>query len=259
MEACAKSGSRSEITENMRVDLHLWQLIQEGDSQAFDDLMRKYLPMVRKIAASWYQKKTCYVEYDDLHQEACMGLMRAIQKYDSDQSSFSNYARMWITATVRRFIHLHDKTVRISLHQTDKLLRSRAKGTLHDDTCPESEAIRATDISVISIDPSWEFGGVLPDVADPESDCHSDEKMAELAEFRVDCETIRAVLSQLSERERHIIDCRFWLDLTLVETGEELAHRRVTDKKLSRERVRQIECELLTKRLPRLICKKSFE
>jgi RNA polymerase sigma factor (sigma-70 family) len=70
-------------------------LIREHDDEAFDELVQRYTPLIRKVITSLGQ--TSY-EYSELFSEACVALHSAAQKYDLSQSevTFGLYARICI-------------------------------------------------------------------------------------------------------------------------------------------------------------------
>lgn len=73
----------------------LLQRCREHDDDAFDQLVTRYTPMMRKVICSFGQ-----VSYDfgELFSEACVALHTATQRFDLDQSevTFGLYARICV-------------------------------------------------------------------------------------------------------------------------------------------------------------------
>jgi len=84
---------------NQQRDLALIRRIRSGDPQAKEELVRKYLPMIRHIVRRHYAS---FLEFDDLMQEGFIGLLAAIDEYrpESFDVKFSSFAYMCIIRKV---------------------------------------------------------------------------------------------------------------------------------------------------------------
>ncbi len=71
-------------------------LCREHDDAAFAELVRRYMPMMRKVVSSF---PAVSLDYDELIQEACVSLHSAVVNYDLSQDSvtFGLYARICIS------------------------------------------------------------------------------------------------------------------------------------------------------------------
>lgn len=100
-------------------DQHLEQRTQEIWSRYLDirnQLLVDNYRLVLKITSRYYS--SCP---EDLIQEGCIGLLRAIEKYDHTQSKFSTYADWWILQSIRRYLKNGDRSVRLPHHIHDAL------------------------------------------------------------------------------------------------------------------------------------------
>ena len=70
-------------------------LCREHNDEAFDEIVRRYTPMMRKVILSFDQ--TSY-EFSELLSEACVALHTAAQRYDTkqDEVTFGLFARICI-------------------------------------------------------------------------------------------------------------------------------------------------------------------
>lgn len=67
---------------------------QAGDQQAREELIERMLPLVNSIARGY---RTAGLERADLVQEGCVGILRALRRFDPDRGvPFSIYAALWI-------------------------------------------------------------------------------------------------------------------------------------------------------------------
>ncbi|MGM9572696.1 MAG: sigma-70 family RNA polymerase sigma factor [bacterium] len=83
------------MCSNQDIDLSLLHRIRSGDKRAFDELVIKYNPMIRRILRKFYFG---YEEIEDLIQEGMIGLIGAVREYDETrfQVKFSSFAYMCI-------------------------------------------------------------------------------------------------------------------------------------------------------------------
>lgn len=68
-------------------DYELIYMVRENDEDSYYVLFNKYMPIIRKIAYSYYKSyKTYGYELDDFIQEAYIAFQRAVSKYNSSKN-----------------------------------------------------------------------------------------------------------------------------------------------------------------------------
>lgn len=233
----------------------LTKAIQKGDRRARERLIESNMRLVINIAKSYRSK---YMPLEDLVQEGAVGLMQAAERFDPDRGfRFSTYATHWIRQAIGRAIDNKSKAIRLPAHVTHtlrKLERERERLTKEMGKEPTQEQLAlAIGIApnklmqlvlcsqeLLSLDlPVGEHGSttlasLLRDPASQEQDppVITEEILEELSR----------IISELNERESHIMRLRFRL-----EEGDSSPEAMAKELKLSRERLRQIEIQAMRK------------
>ena len=111
------------VGELQNFDLHKYgtekieRIIQSGE-EAFQHMLAHNLKLALHLARKYARR----VGLEDAFQYACFGLMQAIRKFDWRLGhQFSTYATWWIRQSLSREIADHESTIRLPVHQVDKI------------------------------------------------------------------------------------------------------------------------------------------
>ncbi|MFB0506407.1 MAG: RNA polymerase sigma factor RpoH [Thermodesulfobacteriota bacterium] len=234
---------------------------EKGDIEAAHKLITSNLRFVVKIALEY---KNYGLKLLDLIQEGNIGLMMAVKKFDPGRGyRFISYAVWWIRAYIQNFIIKSWSLVKIGTTQAQKKLfyklgKIRRLLEAPQGDHPQSYEDIAKDLGVkeeeihemeqrmsrrdLSLDLPFDEDQELTPLALLSDDAPDQEDMLIRSQnSQIQKNEVSKALARLSERERYIITHRIMSDspLTLREIGDTL--------QLSRERIRQIEKEALTK------------
>ena len=234
--------------------------IEKGDAEARNILARSNLRLVVSIAKK-YVGRSPDLTLLDLIQEGNLGLFRAVDKFDWKKGyKFSTYATWWIRQAITRALADQSRTIRIPVHMVEtiakyKQVSRRLAQILGRDPQPEEIAVE------MGVEPEkiYQIEKINQDTLSLENPVGSDDDdRSTLGDFiadtflpspvqesseRILAEQVRAILGDLSPKERKILEMRHGLTdgiyHTLEEVGKEFG--------VTRERIRQIEAKALEK------------
>ncbi len=228
----------------------LGRRIQSGDQEALQRLVEANLRFVVSYAKRY---RGLGMSFLDLIHEGTLGLIEAAKRFDPDRNvKFISYAVWWVRQAIFHSLSEHVRVFRLPQKLSSQVSRmgtARRQLTAELERTPTTDELaEKTDLSKkevealllaggedLSLSTAVGEGGTLElgDVLEQDS-----VPSVELELIRSSFEEqVRAMVSQLDDKEREVIKLRFGLDgedpRTLQEIGAALG--------LSRERIRQIE------------------
>ncbi len=246
---------------NAEQEKELAKRIEAGDDEARGILARSNLRLVVSIAKK-YVGRSSDLTLLDLIQEGNIGLFKAVDKFDYTKGyKFSTYATWWIRQAITRALADQSRTIRIPVHMVETIAKYKQRVRelsqhLGRDPMPEEIAVEM-GLDVDKVHHIQKISQATVSLESPVGDEGEDkstlgnfiaddkiESPDQAASRRILSEHIMAVLDELSDKERKILEMRNGLNeegicYTLEEVGRMFG--------VTRERIRQIEAKALEK------------
>jgi len=245
-------------------ELSLARAMKAGEFAARQKLIEHNLRLVVSVAKHYTNRG---VALPDLIEEGNLGLIHALEKFDPERGfRFTTYATWWIRQAVERAIMNQSRTIRLPAHVVKELnVTLRALRYLETHGMPEGREPSLDDVAHLIGKPVDQVRKVmgynehvasLDGMIDRESGLSIGDGIAddtalspELLLHNTEIEAwVRQWLSELTERQRTVIERRYGLQGRDVATLEDIAG----ELGVTRERVRQIQAEALEKLRSRL-------
>ena len=230
VEICGVNTAKLPVLTNEEKEL-LFERIKNGDKEARELYIKGNLRLVLSVIKRFGSSNE---NADDLFQIGCIGLMKAIDNFDTTLNvRFSTYAVPMIIGEIRRYLR-DNSAIRVSRSLRDiayKAIYARenyVKKNLKEPTITEiaseigiekEEIVYALDAiqSPMSLyEPVYTDGGDTLYVMDQVSDKKNRE------ENWVENLALQDAVARLSQREQHIIELRFFEGKTQMEVAEEI-------------------------------------
>ena len=221
----------------------------QGDKAARDLLFEENTGLIYSVAKRFLGRG---VEMEDLFQIGSIGLLKAVDKFDmSYDVKFSTYAVPMIIGEIRRYLR-DNNSIRVSrslrdiayktIYTRKNYMRQHLKeptiAEIADEIGIDKEmivyAMDAIQSPVSLFEPVYSEGGDTLYVMDQISDKKN------LEENWVEDISLRDAMNRLGERERHIIDLRFYEGKTQMEVADEIGISQAQVSRLEKHALRSM-------------------
>ncbi|MEA5038787.1 MAG: RNA polymerase sporulation sigma factor SigG [Clostridiaceae bacterium] len=252
VEICGVNTAKLKVLKNSET-MALLKRAQAGDKVARDQTVMGNLRLVLAVVQRFSARGE---PMDDLFQVGVIGLLKAIQNFDTSQNvQFSTYGVPMIVGEIRRYLR-DGSRLKISRSMRDNAYRAlTAKETLinrnqreptieeiaREIQLPREEVVFALDAisdPVSLYEPVFQDGGDAICVMDQVKDVHStdDSWLEQIA--------MKQALSELSPREKRILALRFYDGKTQVEVASEVGISQAQVSRLEKGVLEKIKSQL---------------
>jgi RNA polymerase sporulation-specific sigma factor len=216
-----------------------------GSCGAEETLISENLALVRSIVRRFCGRG---VEYDDLFQLGCVGLVKAIHHFDTRFNvRFSTYAVPLIAGEIKRFLR-DDGPVKVTRSLRELAIKAAAvREKLTEETgvepgvCEIARILKASPEDVaVSLDALRQPVSLNEPLGEDNGETRGDHMAAPGSEDTVINRILTAeLLNSLDERERRLILLRYFRDCTQTQVADKLG--------ISQVQVSRLESRILKK------------
>ncbi|OUN07541.1 RNA polymerase sporulation sigma factor SigG [Flavonifractor sp. An92] len=248
VEICGVNTAKLKVLKNEET-MELLKKAQAGDNAAREELIAGNLRLVLSVLQKFNGRGE---NVDDLFQVGCIGLIKAIDNFNTDLDvRFSTYGVPMIVGEIRRYLR-DNSAVRVSrsmrdtaykvLQVKERFVNEHQREPTVDEVARElgvkrEEVVFALDAIVDPVslyDPVYSDGGEAICIMDQVKDSrNTDEDWLE----RI---ALREAIDQLSQRERRILALRFFEGRTQMEVSAEVGISQAQVSRLEKNAIRQI-------------------
>ena len=254
VEICGVNTAKLPVL-NAEEKEELFSRIKEGDEQVRELYIKGNLRLVLSVIRRFQNSSE---NADDLFQIGCIGLIKAIDNFDTTlQVKFSTYAVPMIIGEIRRYLR-DNNSIRVSRSLRDiayKAIYTREtymKQYLKEPTVTEIAqeigiekemivyALDAIQNPVSLFEPVYTEGGDTLYVMDQISDTKNKE------DRWIEDLSLREAMKRLSKREKHIIELRFYEGKTQMEVAQEIGISQAQVSRLEKNALKSMRNYLRT-------------
>ena len=228
----------------------LFVKIKAGDEEARNTFINGNLRLVLSVIQRFYGRGE---NADDLFQVGCVGLIKAIDNFDLSQNvQFSTYAVPMIIGEVKRYLR-DNNSIRVSRSVRDlayKVIQFKERYTKEHGKEPNVEEI-AKELEVTKEDIAFSIDAIQDPVSLQEPvyndgsesiyimDQIKDSKNTD--ELWAEKITIKGAMEKLNEKEKMIINKRFFDGRTQMEVAEEIGISQAQVSRLEKTAIQHIK------------------
>lgn len=249
VEICGVNTSKLPLLSRKEKE-ELFIKIKAGDEEARTIFINGNLRLVLSVIQRFYGRGETA---DDLFQVGCVGLIKAIDNFDLSQNvQFSTYAVPMIIGEVKRYLR-DNNSIRVSRSVRDlayKAIQFKEKYTKEHGKEPKIEEI-AKELGVEKEDIAFSMDAIQDPVSLQEPiyndgaeniymiDQIKDTKNTD--ELWAENMTIAGALDKLNEKERMIVNKRFFDGRTQMEVAEEIGISQAQVSRLEKSAIQHIK------------------
>ncbi len=252
VEICGVNTSKLKVLKSDETQALLLRA-KAGDQQAREELIAGNLRLVLSVIQRFTNRGE---NADDLFQVGCIGLIKAIDNFNTDLNvKFSTYGVPMIVGEIRRYLR-DNSTMRVSRAMRDtayKVLQAKESYMAQHQKEPTVEEI-ANMLDIPREDVVFALDAILEPVSLYEP-VYSDSGdnicvMDQVKDTKNNDETwveriaLKEAVGHLTDRERKILSMRFFQGKTQMEVSAEIGISQAQVSRLEKNALRQIRREM---------------
>ena len=248
VEICGVNTSKLPVLSKQQKE-ELFIRIKDGDKAAREEFIQGNLRLVLSVIQRFSNRGE---NADDLFQVGCIGLIKAIDNFDISLGvQFSTYAVPMVIGEIRRYLR-DNNSIRVSrslkdiaykaLMAKERLISKNSKEPTVSEIADELKMDRADVVMALDAvcepvslyDPVYHDGGEAVYVMDQVKDTKNTDEMW------LENIAISEAMNHLDEREKYILNLRFFKGRTQMEVAEEIGISQAQVSRLEKSALKQM-------------------
>lgn len=249
VEICGVNTAKLKVLKNDEIT-QLLERSKKGDKQAREELISGNLRLVLSVIQKFSNRGEAA---DDLFQVGCIGLMKAIDNFDTGLNvRFSTYGVPMIIGEIRRYLR-DNSAIRVSRSLRDtayKVMQAKEKLMSESQREPTVDeiakvlGIKRSEVVVAMdaiMDPVSLYEPIYTDGGDAVCGMDQIGDTKNTDENWLDQIAINEAISRLGSREKHILNLRFFEGKTQMQVAGEVGISQAQVSRLEKNAISQIK------------------
>lgn len=252
VEICGVNTSKLKVLKNEET-AELLRRTKQGDMDAREQLISGNLRLVLSVIQKFLGRGE---NADDLFQVGCIGLIKAIDNFNTDLDvKFSTYGVPMIIGEIRRYLR-DNSAVRVSRSMRDtayRVLQAKEQYMAENQKEPSVEeiarilAIKREDVVFALdaiVDPVSLYEPVFSDSGDTLCVMDQVKDIKNTDESWLEQIALKEAVKKLTDREKRILNLRFFEGKTQMEVSAEVGISQAQVSRLEKNAINQIKRNL---------------
>ncbi|MBS3947362.1 MAG: RNA polymerase sporulation sigma factor SigG [Dethiobacter sp.] len=252
VNVCGVNTYQLPVLSNVRMR-ELFQRVGAGDPDARQVIISGNLRLVLSVLQRF---KNCGENLDDLFQVGCVGLLKAVDNFQLGHNvHFSTYAVPMIIGEIKRYLRDNNtlrvgRALKVRAHQAQQIRETLTGRLLREPTVGEVAAelgITAEEV-VFACQASYEplslYEPLFNDTVDPVYVMDTISDVRNSADLWLEDIALQEALEGLTERERQILQYRFFAGQTQAEIARELGLSQAQVSRIEKAALQRVRSQL---------------
>ena len=197
-----------------------------GDKKIRDELVNSYLYIAEVLSKKFINRG---VDYDDIYQVACMGIMYAVDRFNPERGvSFATFATPTVLGEIRHYFRDRGQFIKVPRKLYEIFFRAEQLKRSYSDNITPEEISRILDIPEDVLRKAYKIGD-MAFIKSLEDEAYADGNLTLSNLIGVDDNSfimienkdfINYCMSRLSEKESEFVRFRYYDELSQVQIAK---------------------------------------
>jgi len=221
-----------------------------GDKKIRDELVNSYLYIAEVLSKKFINRG---VDYDDIYQVACMGIMYAVDRFNPERGvSFATFATPTVLGEIRHYFRDRGQFIKVPRKLYEIFFRAEQLKRSYSDNITPEEISRILDIPEDVLRKAYKIGD-MAFIKSLEDEAYADGNLTLSNLIGVDDNSfimienkdfINYCMSRLSEKESEFVRLRYYDELSQVQIAKKWGTSQMYDSRTEKKVLKKIRAML---------------